>query len=131
MISKHFSKKISKDQATDTGMALMLVLLLIGLFTHNVVYYKVSIPVLIINMTFPKAYYPIAVVWFGLSSFLGNIVSKVILTIVFLLLVVPVGLVRKFLGKDTLQLTKFKKGRESVMETRNHYFTKESIEKPY
>lgn len=77
-----FPKSISKKQASDTGMAIVLILLLVGFFTQNNFYYKIAIPVLVINMTFPLLYYPLAFFWFGFSNLLGSVVSKIILTIV-------------------------------------------------
>ena len=41
-----FSTKISKTQCNDTGMAMTLILLLVGFFTENSFYYKSAIPVL-------------------------------------------------------------------------------------
>ncbi len=72
----YFQKIISKKQASDTGMALVLILLLIGLFTQNNLYYKIAIPVLIINMIFPMFYYLFAVIWFGFSQLLGLLYQK-------------------------------------------------------
>lgn len=127
----YFPRAISNKQASDTGMAIMLILLLIGLFTKNDVYYKIAIPVLIINMTFPRFYYLFAIIWFGFSKILGTVMSKIILTIVYIVLVIPVGLFRRILGKDSLKLSEFKKGDNSVMMTRNYTFTSKDIEKPY
>lgn len=127
----YFPTTISNKQASDTGMAIMLILLLIGFFTKNDVYYKIAIPVLIINMTFPRFYYLFAIIWFGFSKILGTLMSKIILTIVYLVLVIPVGLFRRLLGKDSLKLSEFKKGDNSVMMTRNYTFTAKDIEKPY
>ena len=128
---KYFPRTISIKQASDTGMAAVLLLMLIGLFSHNNLYYKIAIPVLVLNMTFPMFYYPFAIIWLGLSQLLGTIVSKIILTIIYFMMVVPVGVFRRLLGKDTLQLSKFKKGTKSVMQTRDYIFLSEDIEKPY
>jgi hypothetical protein len=122
---------ISKKQASDTGMAAVLVLLLIGLITHNDLFYKLAIPVLIINMTFPVFYYPFAIIWLGFSQLLGSVVSKTILTIVYILMIVPVGIIRKLAGKDTLRLSEFKKSSNSVMKLRNYHFSSKDIEHPY
>lgn len=127
----YFPRTISTKQAADTGMAAVLLLLLIGLFSHNNLYYKIAIPVLIMNMTFPMFYYPFAIIWLGLSQLLGTIVSKIILSIIYFILVIPVGVFRRLLGKDSLQLSQFKKGNTSVMQTRNHTFVREDIENPY
>jgi hypothetical protein len=127
----YFPKKISKKQATDTGMAMVLILLLIGFFTGNILYYKIAIPVLIINMVVPTFYKPVAVVWLGLSTLLGTVVSKVLLTVVYIVMVVPIGLLRRLIGKDSLHLKEFKKDEASVMKMRDYSFTAKDIERPY
>jgi len=128
---KYFPKTISKKQASDTGMAIVLIFLLVGLFTQNDLYYKIAIPVLIINMTFPMFYYPFAIVWLGFSHILGTVMSKIILTIVYFIIVLPVGIFRRIIGKDSLQLSNFKKGNDSVMKERNYTFSSIDIENPY
>jgi len=131
MNNKYFSTEISKKQTSDTGMAMVLILLIIAMLTDNNIYLVVSIIALVINMTYPKFYYPFAIVWLGLSHLIGTIVSKVLLSIVFFLIVVPIGFLRKILGKDSLQLSNFKKSSESVMKVRNYSFTSDDIKKPY
>jgi hypothetical protein len=118
--SSFFPKTVSKKQASDSGMAMVLILLLIGLLTGNVVYYKIAIPVLVMNMTFPMFFYYFAIVWLGFSQILGTVVSKIILSIVFFVIVLPVGLLRRIIGKDSLQLNQFKKAGSSVMIKRNN-----------
>ncbi|MCD4773523.1 MAG: hypothetical protein K8R41_09100, partial [Bacteroidales bacterium] len=127
---KYFPKTISKKQASDTGMAVVLILLLIGFFTNSDIYFKIAIPFLIINMIVPMFFYLFAFVWLGFSTLLGTIVSKIILSIVYIILVVPTGLFRRIIGKDPLQLKEFKKNKDSVMKTRNYSFSSKDIEKP-
>jgi len=131
MLQNYFSTKITTKQASDTGMAIILILLIIAMLTENNIFILISVIALVINMIFPNFYYPSAIVWLGLSNILGTIVSKIILSIVFFLLVVPVGLIRKLLRKDTLHLTDFKKSNNSVMKVRNYKFSASDIEKPY
>lgn len=128
---KYFPKTISKKQASDTGMAVLLILLLLALFKQDLLYVKIAIPVLVINMTFPMLYYPFAFVWLGLSNVLGTVMSKVILTIVYILMVIPLGVIRRWSGKDPLQLNEFKKNSHSVLKTRDHHFSSKDIEAPY
>lgn len=128
---KFINCNISKEQAKDTGMAIVLIFLLLGFFIKNLLFFKIAIPILIINMICPIVYKPVAIVWLGLSHLLGTIVSKILLTIIFLLVVTPIGLFRRLLGYDSLKLKKFKKGNESVMEVRNITFSNVEIEKPY
>jgi len=129
--SSFFSKSITKEQSKDSGMAIVLILLLIGFFTNIDLFYKIAIPVLLMNMIFPMFYYPFAILWFGLSNLLGTIVSKILLSVIFFLLVFPIAIMRRLFGKDTLLLTKFKKSTESVMKTRNQTYIATDLEKPF
>lgn len=126
-----FPTDIDKKQASDTGMAAVLILLLIGFFTGNDVYYKIAIPVLVMNMIWPMFFYPAAIVWLGFSHLLGTVMSKILLSIVFFLLVTPIGLVRRWLGKDSLKLKEFKKAKGSVMKERNYNFADKDLETPF
>jgi hypothetical protein len=130
-MSEFFTWKITKDQSRDTGMAMVLLLLIAYIFLklENCVFVAFALHVL--NMTVPQVYRPIAIIWFGLSHLVGTIVSKVLLSIVFFIVVTPVGFLRRLLGKDSLQLKIFKASEESVMLQRNHIFTPADIEKPY
>jgi hypothetical protein len=128
---KSFVSNISKDQAKDAGMAVVLILLLLGIFLKQQVFYPYAAAALVVNMILPGIYKPFAVIWFGVATFLGTIMSKVLLTVVYILLVVPVGLIRRLLGKDSLQLKKFKKDGSSVFKERDHLFQSTDIENPY
>ena len=85
----------------------------------------------VVNMTLPQLYRPIAIIWLGFSDVLGMVVSKILMAIVFFLVVMPIGLLRRLLGKDSLQLKAFKAGTGSVMVNRNHTFTGHDLEKPF
>jgi hypothetical protein len=137
MVNKSTSKnvsrweEISKDQSKDAGMVVVLVLLLLGIFLRQKAFFPYAAAALLVDIILPVIYKPFAMVWFGLSTFLGTTVSKILLTIVYILLVLPVGLIRRLLGKDSLQLKKFKKNDSSVFRERNHLFESKDIENPY
>jgi len=126
-----FSKSITREQSKDTGLAMMLILLLVGLFSGNILFYKLVIPVLLVVMIVPGWFYPLAILWFGFSHLLGSFMSQVILSVIFFIIVMPVALFRKLIGVDTLRLKQFKKGSGTVMHIRNHVFVPSDIEKPY
>ncbi|MBL7112858.1 MAG: hypothetical protein ISS19_13055 [Bacteroidales bacterium] len=128
---KYISSKLTRKQCIDAGMAVVLIMLLIGLFTDKVLFYKLAIPILVINMIAPRFYYPFGIVWFGFSGLLGDVVSRILLTIVYFIIVFPVGIIRRLSGKDTLKLKEFKRSANSVMLTRDHTFTKTDLEKPF
>ncbi len=124
-------KNISKEQARDTGLALVLILLIVTYVKYRYGLILAAGAVLVLAMTWPALFRPLAIVWFGFSHFLGTIVSRVILSLVFFLIVTPVGLIRKAFGSDPMKTGLWKKGEESVLVERDHRYTKEDLEKPY
>ena len=112
-------------------MAMVLLLLLFSAASKRETLVSIAIVALVVDMTVPQLYRPVAVLWLGLSHLLGTVVSKILLTLVFFTVVTPIGLARKLLGIDSLKLKDFKSGENSVMLIRNHTFTGEDIEKPY
>ena len=124
-------KKTSIDPAKDTGLAMILILLL---FVHFGRYYFLILPaivVLVLIMTWPAIFGPLARFWFGLSHFLGSIVSKILLTIIFLTIVTPMGLLRRMIGADSMRLKKWKQDDDSVFIERNHTYSSSDLKKPY
>lgn len=121
----------TKAQARDTGMALTLICLLIAWFSRRHDFVGYAILLLLLDMVWPQAYKPAAKLWFGLSHVMGAVMSKVLLSVVFFLVVTPMGLLRKAMGKDPMQTRAFKKDTGSVFKTRDHLFTGKDIETPY
>ena len=125
-------KKITKDESRDTGMAMVLLLLLLAYLTlkrKDLLFGAIALHVL--NMTVPELYRPVAVVWLRFSELLGAVTSKVLMSVVFFAVVTPIGILRRLMGKDSLKLRAFKTSEDSVMVARNHVFTGPDLERPY
>jgi hypothetical protein len=121
----------NNHQAKDTGLALVLILLIIEYIKRPNWLTVAAMTVLVLVMTWPSLFKPLARIWFGFSHILGGVVSKVLLTLVFFVVVTPIGLIRKVFGADPMKLSIWKKSTDSVLVDRNHSYTKEDIEKPY
>ena len=121
----------SRDQARDTGMALTLVALIVFLATREIRYATIATAILLLDMIWPSFFKPLAKVWFGLSHVLGTVMSKVILTLAFFLVLTPMGLLRSILGKDPMRVRQFKQGTDSVFRVRDHTFTAADVEQPF
>lgn len=130
-IKKSFPVAITPRQSEDTGMAMVLICLLFGFFGKNIIYYPPAIFLLVITMIWPNLYKPLAVVWLTLSTILGTFISKILLSLIFFVLIVPVGMIRRILGYDSLHLKAWKKNNTSVFTVRNHVYSSEDINKPY
>ena len=89
---------------------------------HFELYFKFALVFVLVLLIKPVILYPFTYIWLNLSDVMGKIISKILLSIVFYLIVLPVALVRNLLGKDILLLKKFKKSDRSVFVERNHLF---------
>jgi hypothetical protein len=128
---KSFWLSANRDQAKDTGMALVLICLIVFLITHEKRYVTIGLGLLLLDMIAPALFKPAAKLWFGLSHVLGTVMSKVILSLIFFLVLTPMGLFRTILGKDSMRIRQFKKDDASVFRVRDHKFVAADIEQPY
>ena len=124
-------RKINLDEAKDTGLAIILILLIIEYVKRPGWLTLCTMAVLVLTMTYPAALKPLGRIWFEFSHILGTIVSKIILSLVFFLIVTPIGLVRRISGADPMRNKLWKKGNDSVLVTRNHHYSSEDLQKPY
>ena len=70
---------------------------------------------LVLGLINSKLLLPLNKIWFKFGIFLGKIISPLIMGIIFFLVVTPIGLIMKFLGKDLLNL-KYNKGKTYWIE---------------
>jgi hypothetical protein len=129
--SKAWWLKSTPEQAKDTGMAMVLICLVLGYWGIFPKFLPVSLALLILTMTWPNAFRPLAVLWFGLSHLLGSVVSRVVLTVLFFVLVTPIGVIRRWMGADALQLKKWKQGQDSVFVVREGPVQGKDLANPY
>lgn len=124
-------KKILPDQCKDTGMALVLILLLLALAKRSFSFLGPAIALLIITMSAPALFTPVAQWWFALSHGLGKVMSTLLLGVVFFLVVTPVAVFRRLIGRDAMGLGQWRDGGGSAFVRREHTFTAADLEKPF
>lgn len=124
-------KDVSIAQCRDSGLALVLISLILALTVSPHGFLVAGIVLLVVAMTAPVVFRPFAKIWFGFSHALGTVVSRILLTVLFYAMVTPVGLVRRVLGKDAMQLKLWKKDRSSVFSNRDHLFKRQDLNHPY
>tara|TARA_B100000575_G_C22820444_1_gene482632 strand:+ start:104 stop:487 length:384 start_codon:yes stop_codon:yes gene_type:complete len=64
----------------------------------------ISLILLILGLLNSKILTPLNKLWFRFGIFLGKIISPIIMAIIFFLVVTPIGLIMRSLGKDLLNL---------------------------
>jgi len=122
---------ITVEKCKDSGLALVLISLICYQVWKVEVFIILAMIFLVVAMTYPLIFQPFARFWFALSTALGTVVSKIILSILFFVIVMPIGLARRAMGKDSMQIKSWKKGEESVFRIREHRFTAKDLEHPY
>lgn len=130
-MDKSMLKPITTDQAKDAGMAAALICLLVAFFTEETLFYGLAALALLANMIRPRLFVPWARLWLTLSQGIGFVMSGIVLSLIFAVLVTPTGLFRKIIGKDPMQLKKWKQSQASVFRVRNHEYTSEDLRHPY
>ena len=124
-------KSIAGEKCKDSGLALVLICLICYQVWKIDILVLLAIIFLVITMTYPPVFKPFAVFWFGLSTALGTVISKIILSVLFFSMVYPIGLLRRILGKDSMRLKSWKQGQDSVFRVRGQRLTAKDLEHPY
>ena len=92
------------------GIVFFIVFLLIALYplTYNeeirIWSIIISLIFLILGLLNSKILAPLNKLWFKFGIFIGKIISPLIMVIIFFLVVTPIGLIMRLLGKDILNL---------------------------
>ena len=100
--------KISSNRSF--GIVFFVVFLLIALYPltneGEIRFWSVIISLifLILGLLNSKILAPLNKLWFKFGIFLGKIISPLIMGIIFFLVVTPIGLIMRLLGKDVLNL---------------------------
>ena len=125
MLKEEF--KLIKETKRDLrkfGLTVGIVLLLIAALLFNFektswIYFVVVGLYLFLNgLFFPRTLKPFNKLWMGLAIVLGFIMSRVILTILFYLVLTPISFIAKIFGKKFMEL-KYDKSSSTYWEKRS------------
>ena len=100
--------KISSNRSF--GVVFFIVFLFIGLYplTYNgeirIWSLFFSFIFIILGLLNSRILTPLNKIWFKFGLFLGKIISPLIMAIIFFLVVTPIGLIMRLIGKDVLNL---------------------------
>lgn len=125
------TNRITRHQARDTGMAMVLICLLVMVFSGLEFPLVPAVVLLVLTMTVPALFKPVAVLWFGFSHCLGSIVSRIVLTVLFFTIVTPIGLARRLSGADSLKLKDWRAGKQTSFIDPNKPYSRDDLEHPY
>tara|TARA_B100000315_G_C14390486_1_gene501695 strand:+ start:444 stop:836 length:393 start_codon:yes stop_codon:yes gene_type:complete len=63
---------------------------------------------LILGLLNSKLLTPLNIYWFKIGIFLGSIISPIVMGLIFFMVVTPIGLIMRLLGKDLIKINKNK-----------------------
>lgn len=89
----------------------------------------VPIAVVLIGFIFGNVGTFIHLTWMMIAKVLGFINSRILLSIIFFLILTPIALLMRLLGKSSF--VKSAKGKNSLFVNRNHLYGKADLEAPF
>jgi hypothetical protein len=118
-------KNIKEDKTTlrKFGFTVGTVLLLVGIVlfligkSSSVVFGGIGVLLILFGLILPNILKPLNKIWMTLAVILGWFMSRVILFILYYVIITPIGIFLKLIGKDFLKL-KIDKSSKSYWETR-------------
>ena len=125
------STSVTKKQVVETGVLLVTGCLLTGLYREETGWFRAALLGAGLVLLVPKVFVPVAILWFAFSRGLSSLMSRVLLSTLFVVLVVPVAWLRKTFGWNALRTKSFRKSTGSVFVDRNHTFSREDLQHPF
>ena len=97
------------------GIVFFIVFLLISFYplikSEGIIIWSllISIIFLILGLINSNFLTPLNIIWTKFGFFLGNLISPIIMSIIFFCVITPIGFLMRIFGKDSLNLKKTKK----------------------
>lgn len=112
---------------SETLMVLALAsLVFYYLFSYKWLIY-LAIALLIIGLFIKPIAKIIHLLWFKLAILLGNVNSKILLSIIFFIVLTPIALLYRIFNKDTLQIKRKSADNVSYYTDRNHTYKADDL----
>ena len=115
------NSKIKIGSNKSFGIVFFIVFLIIAIWPllngYEIRYWSliISIIFLLLGTLNSKFLTPLNKIWFKIGVLIGNVISPIVMSIIFFLVVTPTSFIMKILGKDLLNLKK---------NTKNSYWIK-------
>jgi len=100
--------KSTKKELREFGLTIGIILVILGsiaLWRNKDIYpyfLGIGITFIVLGLTFYKILLPLQKIWMGLSLVIGFFVSRIILSILYYLVITPIGLVMRLFKKDVI-----------------------------
>lgn len=116
--------KVTKSQNKDFGIVLTLAFILAGILSGEWIWIYLALVFVAVTAIFPSLYKPFTWAWFWLARVLEKIMTNLLLSAVYCLVVTPVGLLRRMKRRTTT--TEF-----STFQDKEHKYKAADFEKQF
>ena len=120
-------RKVNLPTNRNFGIVFSIVFLIIALWplliTGDAVRYWslfVSFIFLVLGLTNSKFLTPLNKIWFKFGMLLGNVFAPIVMSIVYFLVITPIGFLMRLIGKDILSLKKNNKSTYWIAKEKNN-----------
>ena len=125
------SRHQTSNQVYGAGLALILICLLLYLFLSAIIFVYLSLGFVVLLMITPVPFRYVGLLWYALGEVMGHLISRFVLTLVFILVVLPVSLFKRTALRKNMQIRNFRKNRESAFIVSDRTFKPHDFEKPF
>ena len=120
-------KKTTEEK--DSVLAVIVLLLLGFIFFRSRVWIYLALMLSILSVLSPMVTFWLHRVWSFITEILGRISGTIILTVVFIFILLPTAILKKWFGKKDMIL---KQGNiRSTFQNRDHEYTERDFENPW
>ncbi|MAR94898.1 MAG: hypothetical protein CMD46_00815 [Gammaproteobacteria bacterium] len=101
--------KITIGSEKSFGIVFAIIFMMIALYplffnsSINLTFFTFSVIFIILSFIFPSIFKYPNLIWFKFGKLLGLIISPIILSIVYLSVIMPIGIIFKIIRKDPLE----------------------------
>jgi hypothetical protein len=124
----HVILAMDKSKQYETVLVVVLGCIVVYLFSHARWWLPAALSIGLLALLIPAVAWGIDLVWTKLSQLLGEVSGRVLLTIVYILLLVPLAVLARVFGHAGLRR---KKTAGSYFTERNHRYEKEDLIHPW
>ena len=96
------SETEKKEKSIDGGLGLALLSLLLFMHTEIKIVLYIHLLILILLLSFPRLFYWFSVVWFKASEKMGHVLSILLLTLIYVVVVIPIGFLVRIVNPSAL-----------------------------
>ncbi len=125
----HLKLTVEKDK--DVGLVMTSVLLVLSLRSTHEFTVMAALFTALLSVLLPAALRPVSFVWYRFSVALGSVMSRVVLTLVFFLVITPVGWIKNVFSGKRMLSERWKKDDHSLFTVRDKLFSAEDISHPF